>query len=749
MRSLHLFLLAAILLPTVFAQEGDLPSVRAERTTEAPTLDGLVTEEFWSKIPAAGDFTQRNPDETQPSTERTEVRFAFDEDNLYIGIICFDSEPDQIVLTQNRRDGELNNTDSVQILLDTFGDRQLAVIFGTTPTGIEFDAQVSKAGQSRGGGGPPRSGGGGGGGGAQQGGAASMNLNWDAVWTVQSQITQRGWESEMQIPFNTLRYKPGSDLSWGLNIVRNIRRRNEDAYWSPISRAFTLSQLELAGSLNGIEAETHRNLQLLPYVVGGVNRDFQAVDQTDHDLDAGLDVKYTLTPTLTLDATVNTDFAQVEVDDEQINLTRFSLFFPEKRPFFLENSGIFEFGSPREAELFFSRRIGLDAERNAVPIDVGIRLSGKIGKYQVGLLDMQTRQVDDRAPGNNYAVARVSRELANRSSIGVIAINREATSSITNFPDQEDNNRSFGVDANFGIGAFGNLFNYYAKTKTPGLRGGDHAAASSFGYDDALNDISLGYLEVGRNFNPEVGFVRRVGLRKPSFGYRRRFFPNSGWIRSIEPHFSVNQWFTIESNDKESDFQHFHFTGRLQDGGQFGAAFNRSFERLDQSFEVNPGTFIASGRYRFSEAALDYSTDPSKVLFFQFDFAKGQFYDGDLLNYGVQAGFRPSAKLSWIGTYAKNKIDLPSGSFDTDLVGLRFNCSFTPKSYLQAFSQYNSVTRQIGHNIRFALLSTSSTGLFVVYNTAHATYEFNDPHGVDRRLLSQALIIKFNHLINY
>jgi hypothetical protein len=748
MRLFHLPLLAAAFASGAAAQQEELPSVRAMKTPEAPLVDGLVTEEFWSAIAPAGGFIQRNPDEAQPATERTEVRFAFDEDNLYIGIICFDSQPNEIVLTQNRRDGELENTDSVQILLDTFGDRQMGVIFGTTPTGIEFDAQVSKAGQSRGDGGPPRSGGGGGGG-AQQGGAASMNLNWDAVWSVQSQITERGWESEMSIPFSTLRYQPGEDLSWGMNIVRNLRRRNEEAYWAPISRAFTLSQLELAGSLNGIEADTHRNLQLLPYVVAGVNQDFQAVDRTDRDFDAGLDLKYTLTPTLTLDATFNTDFAQVEVDDEQINLTRFSLFFPEKRPFFLENSGIFEFGTPREAELFFSRRIGLDAERNAVPIDAGVRVSGKIGRYQIGLLDMQTRQVDDRAPGNNYAVARVSRELPNRSSVGIIAINREATSSITNFPGQEDNNRSFGVDANFGIGAYGNLFNYYAMTKTPGLHGGDHAGSSSFAYDDSVNDVTASYLEVGRNFNPEVGFVRRVGFRKPAFGYRRRFFPNSSWIRSIEPHFSVNQWFTIESNDKESDFQHFHFNGRLQDGGQFGIALNRSFERLDESFEVNPGTFIPAGRYRYNEVALDYTTDPSKVLFFQFDFAKGEFYDGNLLNYGVQAGFRPSAKLSWIGTYQKNQIDLPHGSFDTDLVGLRFNWSFTPKSYLQAFSQYNSVTRQIGHNIRFALLSTSSTGLFVVYNTAQGTYQFNDPHGVDRRLLSQALIIKFSHLLDF
>ena len=339
--------------------------------------------------------------------------------------------------------------------------------------------------------------------------------------------------------------------------------------------------------------------------------------------------------------------------------------------------------------------------------------------------------------------------MPNRSSIGVIAVNREATSSIAGFPNQQDNNRSFGADANFGIGAFGNLFNYYAKTKTPGLHGSDHAGATSFAYDDAVNEINGGYLEVGRNFNPEVGFVRRVGFRKPNFGYRRRFYPANSWIRSYEPHMSLNQWYTIESNDKESEFQHYHFNGRMQDGGQFGVAFNSSFERLDRPFEVNPGIFIPSGGYRFNEVALDYMSDPSKVLFYQLDFAKGQFYDGDLLNYGVQAGFRPSAKLSWIGSYEKNRIKLPYGDFDTDLVGLRFNWSFTPKSYLQAFSQYNSVSRQIGHNIRFALLSTSSTGLFVVYNTAQSSYIFNDPHGVDRRQISQALIIKFNHLLDF
>jgi hypothetical protein len=238
-----------------------------------------------------------------------------------------------------------------------------------------------------------------------------------------------------------------------------------------------------------------------------------AEDRSKFERDAGLDLKYSLTPSLTLDATVNTDFAQVEVDDEQVNLTRFDLFFPEKRAFFLENSGFFEFGTPQEVEIFFSRRIGLDENRNQVPIDAGARISGKLGPYQIGFLDMQTRSVDGLAPANNYTVARVSRELPNRSSIGLMGVNRQATTRLDGAPAF---NRTFGVDANIGLGQFGNLFNYAAKTSSPHLEGSDHAYSSRFQYDDSTHEITGGYLEVGRNFNPEVGFVQRTGFRKPS-----------------------------------------------------------------------------------------------------------------------------------------------------------------------------------------------------------------------------------------
>ena len=735
--------------PAVTAQpqreNGHPKRVRAYRVEQPPTLDGQVIEEMWRRIEPATQFIQQNPVEGDPASEETEVRVAFDDKNLYFGIICFDSDPGNIVVTQNRRDAELRDTDSIQILLDTFNDDQNAFIFGTSPTGIEFDAQVSKAGQQRGGGGGPARAGGAGG--AQRGGASAFNLNWDAVWEVRSQITKRGWESEIAIPFRTLRYHPGADQVWGMNVSRNLRRRNEQTFWAPVSRAFELTQVELAGDLHGLETTAQRNLKLLPYVVGGFTQNYAlSGDQTDVDVDGGLDLKYSVTPSLTLDATFNTDFAQVEVDDEQINLTRFDLFFPEKRTFFIENSGFFEFGAARQAEVFFSRRIGLDENREQVPIDAGVRLSGKAGPYQIGLLNMQTRSVDGAAPANNYSVARFSRELPNRSSIGVIGVNRESTSS---FGDSIPYNRTFGADANFGIGEFGNWSNFVAKTNSPHLEGDDHAYSSRFEYDDSRHQFNLGYLEVGRNFNPEVGFVRRVAFRNPSYFYRYTHYPKSGPIRSIEPHHLGQHWFTLGTNEWESGFEHNHIDTRWHNGGRLGIAVNRNFERLDEPFEIFPGIRVPAGRYRFSEVIANFGSDPSARFFVSGNAATGNFYDGTIRSLSVTGGYRRGKNLTWTGSWARNFIDLPVGDFNTDLVGLRFNWSFTPKSFLQTFSQYNSRTNQVGHNVRLGLLSTSSTGFFVVYNTRQLTRDFLDPHEIQRRTLSRALFVKFNYLLDY
>jgi len=745
----RLAFLLVVVVPHILADNTPVGSrkVRARRVDKAPTLDGLVTEDVWSGIAPAAAFVQQEPNEGAAATEPTEIRIAFDDDNLYIGIICFDSEPDNIVVTQNRRDASLIDTDSVEILLDTFHDRQNAFIFGTSPTGIEYDGQLSKAGQGRGGvGTPARAGGTGGGGGAQRGGASAFNLNWDGVWKVWSKVTERGWESEMVIPFKTLRYTPGVDRTWGLNITRNLRRRNEQSFWAPVARGFTFDEVAIAGELEGLDVDVHRNLKLLPYVLGGVKQNYTEPDATDPAANAGLDLKYSLTPGLTLDATFNTDFAQVEVDEEQVNLTRFDVFFPEKRPFFLENSGFFEFGTPREVEAFFSRRIGIDPSGIEVPIDAGVRLSGKAGHYEIGLLDMKTREVEDVAPANNFSVLRVAREMRNRSSIGVIAVGRNSLTGGTSKPAY---NYTFGADLNVGFGRHANWFNYLAKSVTPGRTGRDHAASSVLAYDDEHHRIDAGYTEVGRDFNPEVGYVRRVGFRKPTIGYRYTHYPEGKLLRSIFPHFQWNRWFTIETNDKESAFEHYHLDTRWQNGSSLGLAWNRNFERLDKPFEVSPGVFIPPGRYDYSEMVLNYGTDPSATFWTSGNFSVGDFYSGTIRTINAGGGYRYGQNISWTVNYIRNFIALPEGDFTTDLIGLRFNWSFTPKSYLQAFAQYNSQTGQVGTNIRLALLSTSSTGFFVVYNTRVATEDYLDPHGDQRRTVSRVLMVKFNYLFDF
>jgi hypothetical protein len=739
------------------AQQIDIPHereqarkrIRAHRVETPPMMDGLVREPVWQVIEPADGFIQQEPNEGSVATEQTEVRFAYDDRNLYIGIICFDSQPEHIVVTQNRRDGSLTDTDSIQILLDTFHDGQNAFVFGTSPTGIEYDGQVSKAGQGDAGTFGQTSGRGQTGtgqGGAQRAGAAAFNGNWDGVWSVRAQITERGWEAEMVIPFRTLRYIPGTNRVWGLQIMRNLRRHNEQSFWTPISRAFDLLQVDVAGELEGLDLEIHRNLQLIPYVLGGLDQDYtRSVDQTKLARHAGLDAKYSLTPSLTLDATFNTDFAQVEVDEQQVNLTRFDLFFPEKRPFFLENAGIFDFGAARETEIFFSRRIGIDDSGVEIPIDAGARISGHAGHYELGFLNMKTREVRDVAPANDFAVARVKRQLPNRSSIGLIAVNRQ---SLSHFDSKRPFNRTFGADANVGLGRYTNWQNYYARTQSPGLTGAAHAGLSSFRYDNSHHQVTLSYREVGPDFNPEVGYLQRANYRRPGFGYRRTFYPE-GKVRSIYPHFQWNRWYTLGTNDLESAYWHNDYGMNWQGGESISLQLNRSFERLDKPFEVFPGIKIAPGRYGFSQVDFSASTNQSATRFANGAITAGNFYSGTLRTLSLSGGVRKGANLTWSGSYTRNVVNLREGDFTTDLVGFRFNWSFTSKSYLQTFTQYNSRINQVGTNIRFALLSTSSNGLFVVYNTRAVTMDYVDPHNQERITLSRALLVKFTYLFDF
>jgi len=752
--ALLLFLPGSTLLDGQENHASPLRNVKAHKLAAPPLFDGRVDESWMALEPATG-FVQQLPQEGQPASEPTEVRIGYTKDALYFAVICFDSESSAIRSTQGRRDGALDQTDAFQILIDPYNDEQNGYIFATTASGIEYDAQIVHGGQSRQVGGPPRAGQSGGSGtaGVQAGGISSFNLNWDGVWKVKTQITERGWEAEFEIPFHTLRFNPGQDQVWGVNFMRNLRRRNEQSYWSPVPRAFDLQRVSLAGDLRGVEAKFRRNLQIVPFIVGGIQQDYThdpAVKR--YTPEVGMDMKYTLTSSLTLDFTVNTDFAQVEVDEEQVNLTRFDLFFPEKRPFFLENSGYFTVGTPQEVEVFFSRRIGIDPSGAQIPILGGARLSGKQGRYNIGLLNMQTEGILGVAPANNFTVARLAREFGRRSSVGVLAINKSPTGARA---DLYHSNQTYGLDANLGLGDHFTWFNYAARTQTPGRTGNDYAASSSVLYDTDLIRAEAGYTQVGEDFNPEVGFVRRVGYRRPNYGIFVSPRPkNSRIIRRLWPHHHWEGYYRFDGQP-ESGFRHTDFRIDFVDGSSTGLAFNETFEQLFRPFEIRPGVVLPPGRYPFSNWSFYANSDQSARLYGTFNYAWGDFYSGSIRTLSLGAGVRSGYKYLLSTRYVRNDVQLPVGNFATNLALLQLTYSFTPKSYIQSLVQYNSTHHQIGVNIRYALIRLANTGLFIVYNSRFDTLglnpdevggTFSSPY---RRTLARALLAKFSYLFDF
>jgi hypothetical protein len=696
------------------------PVANAEHTERPPTIDGRVLgDPAWADVPALTRFWQTAPDEGAPASQRTEVRILYTDDALYFGVVCYDDDPDGIVVNESRRDSSLEDTDSFQIVLDTYLDRQNGFVFGTNPAGLEYDGQVTNEGE------------GGTGLGSSLGG---LNTNWDTSWTVEAVNGHFGWSAEFAIPFSSLRYDGEGAQTWGLNLERNIRRRNEQAYWAPIPRQYNLFRLSRAGTLVGLEPPSARNLKLVPYALGkAAEKPAQGLGRAS-DVEVGGDLKWSVRPGLVLDLTANTDFAQVEVDEEQINLDRFSLFYPEKRPFFLENAGFFTMGTADEVDLFFSRRIGIGPEGEVVPILAGARLSGKLGGFDVGLLDMQTRTLEGVTPANNFAVARVSRELPNRSRVGAMVVNRQGTGDLS---PSGDRNLTFGADGRWGLGRYGALEGYVAKTDTPGLAGDDHAYNLRASLNAPSWTLEGGYTEVGEDFNPEVGFLERRGYRKPQglilYRYRPRHFLG---LLELRPHVSYEGYW------KPDGFQE---TGRLhvdnhwqwRSGWELHTGVNFRREGVLAAFEIYPGVLVPPGRYDFTEAQLVGITDQGAPLSVEARVFAGGFFGGHRTT--VEAGLRGRVGESFNAyvDYVRNDVKLPGGSFATDLLKVRLSYSFTTRLYVQSLLQYNSVVHNWSTNLRLGWLQTANTGLFVVYN------ENRDPRRGGVGLRDRSVTVKY------
>ncbi|WP_396624668.1 DUF5916 domain-containing protein [Luteitalea sp.] len=704
----------------------------------APTVDGdVLGDGAWTNVPAMSGFVQEQPFEGQPSTERTEVRFLVTADTLYVGVVCYDTDPAGIIVSDSRRDAPLEETDSFRLILDTYRDRQNGFVFGTNPAGIEYDGQVTNEGQ--GGGGLSNAQ-------MQMGGSGSgFNLNWDGAWTVRARISDVGWSAEFAIPFKTLRYPAGRTQVWGVNFQRNIRRRNERSYWAPIPRQFSITRASLAGSVEDIAVPVFRNLKLMPYVLGNVVTSGENPAKTNWLGDVGGDLKYNLTPSLTLDATVNTDFAQVEVDDQQVNLDRFNLFFPEKRPFFLENAGFFAVGNPGEVDLFFSRAIGISPTGRPIPILGGGRVSGKVGAWNVGLLDMQTDSLDatrDAAgvPSNNFAVIRLNRELPNRSQLGVLFTNRNATG---DYARPDDSGRTYAVDGRLGIGLQTFLSGFFSATE-----GDRKPTDTAFNVRSRTNtrrwDLDLGFQQVGTNFNPEVGFLTRSGYRKPDVRVMTRFRPKDFLgLQEVRPHASYRSFWGFDGF-QETMYTHLDNHWQFRNAYEVHTGMNLTTEGVRTPFQIYPGVFVPPGTYNNAEGQFVFQTNLGAPVSYYLQTYIGGFFSGNRVTTNHTFRLRLGEAFTTETSYSLNDVDLPQGHFRTNLIRSRVNYSFTPRTFVQSLIQYNDRADLWSMNIRFGWLQAANTGLFIVYNDTRYLYDLvQRPERTDR-----SLTIKYSRMFD-
>ncbi len=710
------------------------PTASAVHVQEAPRVDGdVLNDPAWAGIESVEGFWQITPNEGEPSTERTVVKIAYTASTLYFAVICYDRTPSSIIASDSRRDTPLDNTDSFQIILDTYRDTQNGFVFGTNPAGLEYDGQVTNEGAGSGFGNFA-------GGGRQFGGSGGgFNINWDGAWQVRSLVTEDGWSAEFAIPFKTLRYPAVDDHDWGLNFQRNIRRRNETAFWSPLPRQFNLYRLSEAGALTGLRIPSQRNLKVSPYLLGQVTGAHE-VDSTWLG-DVGGDVKYSVTPSLTLDATVNTDFAQVEVDDLQINLDRFTLFFPEKRPFFLENAGLFSVGNSGQVELFFSRRIGIGPDGSVIPIRGGGRLSGKAGAFDVGILNMQTASELGVTPANNFTVTRLARELPNRSRLGAIFVNRAATGSLAGV---DDNNQTVGVDARWGIGRNGLVDGWIGKTRTPGRPGDDLAFKAGASYNSERWRLSADYSEVQQNFNPEAGFLRRSNYRGGSvFVFRTvRFGDNKFRLHEWRPHVMGNGTWGIQDGLHETGRWHIDQHFEWKNSTELHTGTNLTHEGVRRSFQISPGVFVPPGLYDHAEAQIVLRTNEGYWLSFNNTLTAGGFFGGDRVSVTPTVRLRAGDTFNAEVGLNFNDVHLPWGAFQANLLRTRLSYSFTTRMYAQALLQYNSQASLWSTNLRFGWLQDANTGLFVVYND---TQDYSARESIT---LGRSLTVKFSRMFD-
>jgi len=731
-RSLRFICLSAALIPAFFRPvplpaeyppNGERFILRAVSVSIPPRIDGRLDDEVWRTAPPARGFTQKQPDEGRPATEDTEVRVLYSRDRLFIGVLCHDSRPDRIIANIKRRDSkDILQNDHIRIMLDTFRDRRNGYVFVTNPLGARYDLQVRKEGKREGG---------------YLFANPNLNVDWNAVWHVESAIIAEGWSTEIEIPLNGLRYHAHTREGWGLNVLRNIRRRNEESTWAPLPRNLEFTKISMAGTLEGLDdLEKSLNLQVKPYTLGGATAERPAGGSLEGatQFDLGLDLKYGLTSDLTAELTVNTDFSQVEADEQQINLTRFSLFYPEKREFFLENAAVFSVGTPEDAMIFFSRRIGLSADGEEIPLLGGVKVAGKAGRFNLGLINLQSRAAGD-VPGNNFTVLRVSRDVLGQSAVGLMLTNRQSTES-------GNWNRAFCLDGDFIFGEKFSFSGYYARTATPGLEGQNSAAKLGFRWTSDLWEINGYGFDIQNNFNAEMGFIMRTGIRRGQIHIGFTPEPDIPGIRRLDPHIFVA--YTDDRHGTELLREwHAHLNVELINGGSFGIQWNRDREFVDVPFQIQRDIVLPVAIYDDPFWKFNLTTDRSRNLSLTAGYQWGGFYGGHSRILTLGGGFRPLPNFNGELKLVLNDIELPQGAFLNHILLTRLIYSFSTRLFLMSLLQWNSETDNLDVNLRFNFIYRPGSNIYMVYN------ETRWVNGIPTGIRDRSLALKLNYLFNF
>lgn len=675
---------------------------------EPPRIDGVLDEPMWSAIEPVSAFKQRQPNEGAEPSERTEVRIAFNDRFLFFGITFFDSEPQKIRRTILQREGRFDQDDRFVLGLDTYFDHKNAYIFDMNPFGAQGDALVTDEGQP--------------------------DWNWEGVYRTEARVADAGWVAEVAIPFTTLRYPESAEFDMGVAFYRLIQRKKEEDMWPPIGLKYRqqIFQVSQYARLTGFhDLRRHHNVEIRPYGLAGAQQT-GASHPAEVVKNAGLDLKYGVTSNFTLDTTYRTDFAQVEADNAQINLTRFSLFFPEKRKFFLERSGLFAFGNPNEAMTFFSRQIGITQD-----ILGGARFAGQHGPFAVGLLDIHTR--GGNQPDANFAVARVRADVRRRATIGGIFTNVEQGAGF---------NRAAGGDIALRFWGSSQFTGWLTNVWTPDRATSSAAGSANVVVQNDTYNLGLNYLNVGRQFAPAVGFVQRQDMirYRAAAGYSPRIGHGERRIRQL--FFDVQESY-IEGQDhhKQSSAASGTATVRFESGAEIGGGVTREFDRPDTLFKLGE-VQIKPGDYAFVTATASAKTNTGRRAFGGITLASGSFYGGTRTRYSANGTFKFSKYLSTGTTVERNDFSLPvdNGQFATTLVRANVFTAVNRFLFANSLIQYSSVTGNLQANIRVDWIHTPGSDLFVVFNLTRGVYRL-PTSGPDAD--GQAIVVKLTHLLAF